>query len=467
MAASENPLVWDFNRQIGSNAGVLVGGVAHYYDEEAQDIFLNSGLKTRLSTPTEGHWETSELSSPSQFINEEAYLGLVLDHPANGTLYGVAFKDSELIYLRYVYAMDISDIVSSWDWSDQIDNEISQFSCSIYNIGSDMFFGESTLFQPGSKVKIQVRLGESQPCPIGTAWIDECSFDIASQTFNLSGRNTIGYFLKDQTFDDTVNWSGLSHVLIKAILDYAKVPKYKIQTGDGTKAFEFEPSTSIEEGLGDIKSYYSVVNNLYNMIELPDGTICVGYESWLKQYQPKNFYEFDEGEDVFKRKTTKMVDSSFSKIRVTGKDADGEALTPITMAISNFDNWSLGPHRTAHLTAPDGMTQEKMQAWAELQAEVYKYIGIGEDFTGPFRPQIVVGDVASVVSDEGQTNLGIITEIKHTFSREDGFKTEFSVDSGGVATSGNNYEVYSRAAAIDGFNRKQRIIDLVRYTMQK
>ena len=134
MAASENPLVWDFNRQIGSNAGVLVGGVAHYYDEEAQDIFLNSGLKTRLSTPTEGHWETSELSSPSQFINEEAYLGLVLDHPANVALYGVAFKDSELIYLRYLYAMDISDIVSSWDWSDQIDNEISQFSCSIYNI---------------------------------------------------------------------------------------------------------------------------------------------------------------------------------------------------------------------------------------------------------------------------------------------------------------------------------------------
>ena len=75
MAASENPLVWDFYRQIGSNAGVKTGGVVHYYDEEAQDIFLNSGLKTRLSTPTEGHWETSELSSPSQFINKKHISG--------------------------------------------------------------------------------------------------------------------------------------------------------------------------------------------------------------------------------------------------------------------------------------------------------------------------------------------------------------------------------------------------------
>jgi hypothetical protein len=97
----------------------------------------------------------------------------------------------------------------------------------------------------------------------------------------------------------------------------------------------------------------------------------------------------------------------------------------------------------------------------------YQYVGIGEDFTGPFRPQLLVGDVASVVNGTVGTNLGIITEVKHSFSRKNGFTTDFSVDSGGVVTDGGNYKVYSRAAELHGFNRKQRIMDLVRYASRK
>lgn len=51
MAATPVPLVWDFNRQIGSDAAAHVGGMANYYDETAQSIFINGGLKTRLCIP--------------------------------------------------------------------------------------------------------------------------------------------------------------------------------------------------------------------------------------------------------------------------------------------------------------------------------------------------------------------------------------------------------------------------------
>ena len=55
MSAIPAPLVWDFNRQFGSDAAAHVGGTAHFYDETAQSLFINGGLKTRLCTPTAGH----------------------------------------------------------------------------------------------------------------------------------------------------------------------------------------------------------------------------------------------------------------------------------------------------------------------------------------------------------------------------------------------------------------------------
>ena len=74
MAATSNPLIWRFNRALTVMDGANVGGVAHYYDETAQDIFvLTGGMYTRLTTPTDGHWRDNELSSPSQAIDNVSY----------------------------------------------------------------------------------------------------------------------------------------------------------------------------------------------------------------------------------------------------------------------------------------------------------------------------------------------------------------------------------------------------------
>lgn len=466
MAVTSAPLVWKFYRQVGSDVNAQVGGVVHYYDEWSQTIFLNGGMKTRTAEVPDGHWATSELN-PSFFLNAQPYTNLRQDHPSKGVLYFSATDGTTLTFLRYIYGMDLSHITESWNWTSQSDNAIAQFSGAVQNLGPDIFSFDATLFQPGARIILSVMMGNSQPYPIGVAWLDECNYDIASETVDISGRNSIGYFLKDQTFDDTYSFTGISSDIMTAILTYAGIKKINVQTGAGTMPFAFNPSDSLLDGIKEMLSAYTTSSSEWKILELPDGTVCVGYESWLANLLPNSYYSFDEGKDVFKRKTTKLSDSSYVAIRVTGKDTSDVDLTPVTVDVNNFPYWSLGAHRTKHLTAPDGFTQAELQTWAEGQAEKYQYIGIGEDFTGPFRPQLIVGDVAEVVEGEEGTSLGLITEVRQVFSRKDGFKTEFSVDSGGVATDGANYVVYSRAAEVSGFNRRQRVIDLVRFIAKK
>lgn len=467
MATTGAPLVWDFYREVGSDADAHVGGVVHYYDEASQTLFLNGGLKTRIADVDDGHWEESVLSSPSIFINENAYTVLGLDHPSNGVLYGAATDGTTLTFLRYIYAMDISMLMESWSWVSQTDNAIAQFTGAVQNLGPDIFSFDATLFQPGARITLSIMMGSSQEYRIGVAWLDECDYDISGDTVDISGRNTVGYFLKDQTFDDTYAFTGVSSTIMTAILTYAGIKKINVQTGTGEMPFTFDPSDALLDGIKEMLSAYTTSTSEWKLLELPDGTVCVGYESWLANLLPNSYYSFNEGSDVFKRKTSKLSDSSYVAIRATGKDSSDADLTPVTVAVTNFQYWALGSHRTKHLTAPDGLTQAGLQAWAEAQATKYQYIGIGEDFTGPFRPQLIVGDVAEVVEGEVGTSLGLITEVRQVFSKKEGFKTEFSVDSGGVATDGENYIVYSRAAEVSGFNRRQRVIDLVRYIAKK
>lgn len=467
MAASASPLVWDFYHDIGTDVDVKVGGVVHFYDEEAQSLFLNGGIKTKLTTVADGQWETATWSEPSIFVNTTPYTCLGLDHPCNGILYGAAIEGGKLIFLRYVYAMDLAPIIDSWTWSTQIDNAIAQFSGSVQNIGPDIFCDQTTLFQPGAKIVLAIKMGESEPYAIGVARLDECSYEVNSELVSLSGRNSIGFLLKDQTFDNVYEYTGTSDAVVRAIFAYAGITKHSIQPGAGSMTHKFKPSNTLLEGMQQMISYFTGSSLVWNMVELPDGTVCVGYDYWVSAAQANGYYSFNEGKDVFKRKTQKMCDGCYTAIRATGKNASDVDLTPVMVSITNFPYWALGKHRTLHVTAPDGFTQAELQIYAEMQAAAYQYVGIGEDFTGPFRPQLLVGDVAEVVEGETGTSLGIITEVRQTFSRDDGFKTEFTVDSGGVVTDGENYTIYSRAADINGFNRRQRIMDLVRFVSGK
>ena len=464
MATTPCPLVWDFYRAV--DGAENLGGVIHYYDEMSQSIYLSSGLKTDVAGVSEGHWEDAVSANTIQ-ITDDDFKILRFDHPSNGILYGVASDGNQLTFLRYIYGMDISQIVDSWSWLTQTDNAIAQFDSSVQNIDAEIFGAESSLFQPGARIRVHIFMGDSSAYPIGTVWLDESGYGQLESTVKVSGRNTIGYYLKDQTFDDNTVFEGTITEVLSAILEYAGLTNFNIQSLEATKKFEFKPSDTLLKGIETILDFYTTVDEKMEIVELTDGTICIGYDYWVSGYLPRNYYTFDEGREVFKRNTTRASDGSYSKIRATGKDAGGKELTPVTVDVDNFRYWSLGRHRTKHVSAPDGLTQAGLQAWAEAQAKILQYIGIAEDFVGPFRPQIVVGDIAEVVRDGMGTCLGVITQVKQVFNRQSGFMTEFSVDSGGVAADADGSIIYSRSASVNGYNRKQSIIDLVRYTAEK
>lgn len=464
MAATPYPLIWDHLREVNTAQGL--GGVVHYRDTEAQSLYLNDGLATVTTVLNSGRWDEAVYSDEIK-VCEEPWELLRFDHPSNGTLYGVASGPNGVEFIRYVYSMDISHLLDSWSWMLQIDNAINQFDCTMYNIGADLFSYDITLFQPGARITLAIRMGGSTPYQLGVAWLDEVNYNVTSETVSMSGRNTIGYYLKDQTFDDKTKISGTVSEVVKDIFAYAGVRKYRVQSIDKSKTFKFEPNKSLMDGIQDISDVYATLSTGLELAELPDGTVCYGYYDWVGDLLPKGYYMFNVGKEVFARETVKSNDGSYTSLRVTGTNENGDDLTPVTVPVTNFPYWVLGSHRTKHLTAPEGLTQEELQAWAETQAKAYQYVGIGEDFTSPFRPQLLVGDVASIIDGNVGTNLGIVTEVKHSFERKSGFTTEFSVDSGGVVTDGNNYKIYSKAAELNGFNRKLRIMDLVRYALSK
>ena len=57
-------------------------------------------------------------------------------------------------------------------------------------------------------------------------------------------------------------------------------------------------------------------------------------------------------------------------------------------------------------------------------------------------------------------DLGLVTEVTHRFG-ENGFFTDFSVDSGGTETDGEDY-IITRSASVSGWNRRQELADLIR-----
>ena len=450
------PLVWNFYRTVG--AADNTGAAVHYYDESAQSIYLDNGIATQTTDVEDGHWNDAVWDDEIS-INDTAYTLLTADHPANGTLYMAATDGANLYYLRYIYAMDISDLCQNGTWKSQNDNAITQLSVNVKNTSATMFASEATLFNPGAKLALHLRLGDSEPYPVATAFLDEVDYEQTADTVPISGRNVTGFKLASQTFDLNNSFTGYSHKIAAAILDLAGVEDYVIQPGTGTQPFNFSYDTKVLEGLQEMFAYYG-----WRMLELPDGKIVIGYDYYLVDYLANSYYEFNGESEVFKRKTKKAADAAFSHVLVTSEDG----YDPVFLPVGHFPFWSLGNHKTAHVKAPAGLNETQLADYAATAAEELQYVGMSEAFTSPIRPQLLVGDVASVyyTGESESTSLGVITDITHHFGAT-GFFTDFTVDSGGVVTDGDNYTVISRSAVLKGYNRKQRLADLIRVVADK
>ena len=455
MAATTQPLVWDFFRQL-SGAEDL-GGVVEYDNEETQSLYLADGLKTRTAQISEGHWSDAAPGAEIT-VSGDDFTATRWDQPAASWLYGAAILGSDLLLLRYQSSMDVTDLVRSGTDKLRDDSQIAQLTLRIANAGDTLFDVPYSLFEPGARLDVSITMGASSRYPLVEAFLDDFDYDRLASDVSLSGRSVTG-LLNDQTFDDDTTFEGNGHEVVEWIFGLAGITKYHIGPSDFSQEWTFKPDQTLLKGLQDVFEFFVG----WQIFELPDGTLCVGYPWWLADFQTNSVYQFHGGTEVIKRRTKKAKDAAYTKVRVTGKAADGTELTPVTVSVNNFGGWNLGTHRTKHVKAADGLTQAELQAYAEQLAEDLQFIGVGETFDGPLRPWLLPGDIASISYGDGEsTDIGLITSIQHSFGQS-GFFTSFTVDSGGVATAqtraGTDYA--TRTASVDGYNRQQTLADLI------
>lgn len=453
MAATPSPLIWDFYREVSGAAGL--GSVLEYYDTESQSLYLDSGIQTRTATVTDGHW-VDAVPGPEIEITEEAYAATSWDHPFTGLLAGAGDLGDELWYFRYHYAMELSDLIQEGSWQSRNDSRVAQMDLTLKNAGAAVFLEDTSIFEPGARITLAVTMGDSAPYDIGQAYLDEINFDAYSLSVPLSGRNVIGYRLLQQTFDTNTSFTGNGNEVVAWIFGLAGITRYIIGPSDYSIPWAFDPDETLWKGLEKVFQVFTG----WDVEELPDGRLIVGYPHLRATYQHNSAYQFNGNTEVIKRKTRKNADGAYAHVLVTGLDANGVELTPVYLAVQNWEHWELGALKTKHIRAADGLTQAQLQAYAEQIAAELQHIGVAETFDGPIRPQLLVGDVASITFGDGRSSdLGLITSITHQFG-EQGFFTSFTVDSGGVAATEAGY-IATRSAAVDGYNRNQNIADLI------
>lgn len=456
MASTTAPLVWDFYRAVPDAEGL--GSVVEYYDETSQSLYLASGLKTQLAIIESGHWSESAPGDEIT-ISSDAFTASAWDHPMSGQLYGTAIIGGELVFLRYLYARELTQLLKDGTWRSKNDSQITQVGLTLKNPGEDVVLAEGTMFEPGARITVAFCMGNSRPYSVGVAFLDELDFDVQSATFSLSGRNTIGYRLQQQTFDDETEFTGNGHEVVEWIFQRAGIINYSIGPSTASNDWIFEPGMTFYDGLQKIFEIFVG----WDMVETPAGKVVVGYPYWRQQHLANSVYQFRAGTELIKRKTKKNADAAYSNVRVTGKDANGAELDPVYLPVETWTHWALGANKTKHVKAADGMTQQELEDYAAQLAADLARIGVGESFTGPARPWLLVGDVASIITaGDESTDLGLITSITHRFG-DSGYFTDFTVDSGGVATAETrDGTVYAtRTASVNGYNRRQDLADLI------
>lgn len=149
---------------------------------------------------------------------------------------------------------------------------------------------------------------------------------------------------------------------------------------------------------------------------------------------------------------------------VTTKEKTVTTIHRSMFGISSYNHWNMGPYKAICVQAPENLkTAQEIDTWGKQVAQAYQKIGLTQEFTSPIRPYLLVGDAAKLNRQSGDEVIGLITSVRHSYSKKDGFKTVFSTDTGGVyKTNDGGYIVYATGVSVDGGNRVQNLADAIR-----
>lgn len=462
-----------------------VAGTFYYFDTEAQVIVIrdtDDTLVSKYDTVDLGQWDASVFDNAlrvgnfglNQFVPRHNYNGEIwavgitpVDVPAGTGAYPTPAVPAGFYIYRYKYYQDLTPILDSFDTSEQSENQIKDAGFVIKNVGEEEFNKTSSIYAAGSKITCKIGMGDSSKMYLGTVFLDEVSWNKTEETMDLNGRNAIGYYLAEQTFDESISFAGTRASVVHDILAYSGIDlkKVNIQQDLTVSSPTFSPTDSLFDGLNRIFDIWG-----WKMTELPDGIIIIGDKAFHDTFYTVAIHQFTTNE-AFARGITQRADGAYSRLALTSSisQQEGPPIVPaftrtVYKDLSYFDGWSIGNRRTLYLNLLADQSQAAMEALAEEYAKAYQYIGVNITREIPIHPEIQCGDVFEITDAEENEYVrqGIITEVKHKLDIKNGTaRTVVSINSGGTITNGATISTYT-AYDVTGDTRKRELLDVIR-----
>ena len=426
-------LTFEYSGKVGSGK---YPDFIQFYDTEGQLFKINSGLMEGTpSTRFNGLFDSPTWLDTAE-ITPRDDTGLTMLELKNLNGFGIVgsyVTPTEQVMIIYEFLYDMSKYLASGSVKHSIDNPISSFTLTLENPideeyereGNVVMNEKSTLLSPGAKVVFKFSMGEDgDEYDIGTFYIDRSNYSLLSNTASVDGRNLIGKALKDQTLNENniISYDIITNI-INWIFEKANlgIDQYEVEYNSTYRRFRFDANKTVYSALEEI--FRTMVD--WKMEETVDGEIIVGSPSY-GLFPTRGMYNFQRDKDIFSRSITMDDQASYRKVCVH----DSEWSIEVYKDIATYSGWNLQSNKTLFVQVAEGTSLENATEIATELAARLESVGKVETFTGPFRPQLLVGDGATIIDSEGNTDLGLITEITHNFGKS-GFTTNFTVDSGG------------------------------------
>ena len=278
-------------------------------------------------------------------------------------------------------------------------------------------------YSPQSTIKLEFKAGDSDPYPMGIFYADKSVYKVGNAGTKIDGRNSIGKYLKDQSFDERCKYpSQAVSTMLESMLSGAGLTKYYVQPNLTQMGMDYAPNKNILDGIEEVLQYLPA----WQMREEVDGTVVIGDRTDSHFTQPSR-YTFQRDRDIFSREVVTDDRAIYGRVCVHTEDFTVRVYRPVTSELG----WTPPAQKTLYQQVPEGTTSMEAAVIANNLAASMANSGKVETFVCAFRPQIIPGDEAEILeADKSKTMLGVITQVKHSFGVQ-GFYTEIVVDSGG------------------------------------
>ena len=425
----------ELNFEIFDEVGIgAYPDVIDFYNSQAQLFFIDNGILKGASSNEVycENWDVVTFQEPVLISPDEDMTNFSIGILPGFGIVGSYKTPNAHKMIIYDFAFEMKRYLNAGSIKYSMDTPITSFTLDLENPinenpeyeGNVAISEQSSLLSPGSKVSFEFSMGDSEPYLMGTFYVDRSNFSLLNETISVDGRNIIGKALNDQTFDEENTFSyNILHEILKEILENANIlmDKMLVENTSVYSGYQFDVSMPYIEGIAEILKAL----DSWQIKELVDGTVVIGSSNYTG-FTKNSSYTFLRNKDIFTRSIVRDDQEVYRKVCVHNQDFS----IKVYKDVQTYSGWNLQANKTLYVNIPEGTTLIDAQNYADQISNSLCYVGKIESFTGPFRPQLIIGDEATIIGDNGFTNLGLVTEITHRFGKG-GFYTDFTVDSGG------------------------------------